>query len=226
MTDYRPGVREAHLLRKKDNPLFPPASRDVSNEALAGARLDDGQDLDRFMQSFQTLVQRAVALPPNAPSETVLEIKEQLDHSYQMACALPGDQSHIKQAIGKLLVVIMNAVRAGIGEDAYAARQLEEEVLAREAHFALQELPLVAALTHADSPIAEDELVPSLLSEEDARLERTLALFDAEQLDLLCRDARQWLQRADPERELDDAWRRLALIQAHYQRVRIQSDVN
>ncbi len=227
MTDYRPGVREAHLLRKKDNPLFPPAAREISNEALAAARLQDGQEMDRFMQSFQELVQRAVSLPPNAPSETILEIKEQLDRSYQMACALPGDQSQITEAISKLLMVIMNAVRAGIGDDAYAARQLEEEVLAREAHFALQQLPLVAALTHEDSPVAEDELVPSLLSEDETRLEQTLALFDHEQLEVISRDAQAWLQRIDADRSLGDAWRRLVLIQSYYQqRVRSDADID
>lgn len=224
--DYRPGVREAHLLRKKNNPLFPPGAREVGGDALATARLQDGLDMDRFMEEFQALVQRAVALDANAPSDEVLAIKEQLDHGYQKACALPGDQAPVKQAIRKLLDVIMRAVRSGIGNDAYAARQLEEEALAREAHFALQELPLVAALTHENSPVAENELIPSLLSEDDDSLERCLALFDEHQLASLCHDAEQWLQAADPQRSLVDAWRRLALIVSHYRRIQPQSDAN
>ncbi len=223
MTDYRPGVREAHLLRKKDNPLFPLAERQVSNEALATARLHDGLELDRFTQDFQALVQRAVTLEANAPSEAVLELKEQLDHSYQRACALPGDQSHIKAAIGKLLGIIMNAVRSGIGNDAYAAQQLEDEELAREAHFTLQETPLVAALTHAESPVAETELVPSLLSEDDAGLERCLSLFDTTQLASICAQAAEWLQAIDPQRSLAYAWRRLAIIQAYFSHLSAQT---
>lgn len=208
----RPGVREAHLLRKRGNPLFSRAARDVSNEQLAAARLADGVDMDRCVEAFQDLVQRAVELQPNTPSETILELKEELDRSYQQACALPGDQSQMKGAIRKLVGVIMQAVRSGIGNDAYAARQLAEEEMAREAHFELQELPLVAALTHPDSPVAADELVPSLLSEDDARLERTLAIFDDEQLAAICRDAEAYLTRIDPGRGLADAWRRQALI--------------
>ena len=123
-------------------------------------------------------MKRAVELEPNTPSETILEIKEQLDHSYQRVCALPGDQSAIKNAIRQLIEVIMKAVRSGIGNDAYAQRQLEEEIIAREAHFELQELSLVAALTHADSLVTEEEFVPSLLSEVDENLERCLLLFD------------------------------------------------
>jgi len=214
--DTRPGVREAHLLRKRDNPLFSRAAREVSNEALASARLQDGMEMDRFIQEFQALVQRAVALEPNTPSETVLELKEELDRGYQQACALPGDQSAVKAAIRKLLGVIMRAVRSGSGNDAYAARQLDEEDLARQTHFELQELPLVAALTHPESPVAADELIPSLLSEDDASLERCLTLFDDRQLAEIRQDAAQYLQRIDADRRLSDAWRRLDLIRRHF----------
>jgi hypothetical protein len=214
--DTRPGVREAHLLRKRDNPLFSHAAREVSNEELASARLEDGMEMDRFIQEFQVLVQRAVALAPNTPSETVLELKEELDRGYQQACALPGDQSAVKEAIRKLLGVIMRAVRSGIGNDAYAARQLDEEDMARQTHFELQGLPLVAALTHPESPVAADELIPSLLSEDDASLERCLTLFDDQQLAEIRQDAAQYLQRIDADRRLSDAWRRLDLIRSHF----------
>jgi len=120
----------------------------------------------------------------------------------------------------------MRAVRGGIGNDAYAANQLEEETLAREAHFALQELPLVAALTHAESPVAADELIPSLLSEPDDSLSRSLVLFDEQQLATLCHEAGRWLEQVDPERAQTDAWRRLALLQAYYSQLKPQSDAN
>lgn len=222
----QPGVRERHLLRKRNNPLFSEAARDVTNEELATARLDDGLEMDKFVQEFQVLVQRAVELDPNTPSETILEIKEQLDHSYQRVCALPGDQTTIKQAIRQLIEVIMNAVRSGIGNDAYAARQLEEEVIARQAHFELQEVPLVADLTHAESPVSEAEFIPSLLSEEDAGLERSLLLFDEGQLAIICNDAESYLLEIDPGKHLVEAWRRLALIQDYYRHLLPESAVN
>jgi len=222
----QPGVRESHLLRKQNNPLFNETARNVSNEALAEARMDDGVEMDQFVHEFQELVKRAVELEPNAPSETILEIKEQLDHSYQRACALPGDQSTIKNAIRQLIEVIMKAVRSGIGNDAFAERQLEEEIIAREAHFELQELPLVAALTHAESPVSEDEFVPSLLSEEDKNLERCLLLFDESQLAAICNEAEKYLLEIDPGKQLVDAWRRAVLIQAYYRRLLPETAAN
>jgi len=212
----KPGIREQHLLRRKHNPLFDQAQRDVSNEALARARLDDGVEMDGFMNDFQRLVQKAVDLKPNTPSETILDIKQELDRSYQQACALPGDQEHIKGAIEKLLRHIMQAIRAGAGNDAYAKQQLDEEETARKLHFELQELPLVAALTHPHSPIAEEELIPSLLSEPAETLMPTLQLFDEKQLASILIDAETLLQQRDPQRALADAWRGLELIEACY----------
>lgn len=213
-----PGVREAHLLRRRDNPLFEARSREVSADELADARLLDGSDLDRFMTRFQELVQQAAELPPDAAGETVLQLKEALDESYQQACALPGDQTHILESIATLTAAIMRAVRAGAGADAYAQRQLDEEDAARRSHYALQQLPLVAALTHPDGPIGEQELVPSLLSEDDERLRQTLAIFDPQQLSEICTEASHLLNGIDPQRTLDDAWRRLALIEQEYRR--------
>ncbi len=225
-SENRPGVRESHLLRKRNNPLFSDEARSVSNESLAAARMADGVEMDQFVQEFQTLVQRVVDLEPNTPSETILEIKEQLDHSYQRVCALPGDQSAIKKAIRQLIDVIMKAVRNGIGNDAYAERQLEEDMIARDAHFELQELPLAAALTHAESPISEEEFVPSLLSEDDDSLERCLLLFDENQLAAICNDSEVYLAKVDPDKKLVDGWRRLALIHNYYRRLLPESTAN
>ena len=216
----KPGIREQHLLRRNNNPLFDASRREVRSEDLATARLDDGQELDRFMSDFQSLVQRAVDLASNAPTETVLEIKAELDKSYQLACALPGDQTKIKQAITQLVNAVMHAIWKGIGEDdALAKQELEDEEMARRAHFSLQELPLVSALTHPDSPIGEDELLPSLLSEPDETLAPSLTIFDAEQLAVICEDARAFLTRQDPDRTLEDAWRRLELIESIYHQI-------
>ena len=214
----KPGIREQHLLRRSNNPLFDATHRDVRSEDLATARLDDGQELDQFMEEFQSLVQRAVDLEPNAPSETVLEIKAALDKAYQQACALPGDQAPIKQAITQLVAAIMRAIWSGIGEDALAKQELEDEEMARRAHFSLQELPLVSALTHPNSPIGEGELIPSLLSEPEETLAPSLTIFDVDQLSVLCEDARTFLSQQDPGRTLDDAWHRLELIEGIYRK--------
>jgi len=215
----RPGVRERHLLRKLNNPLFGKAGSRVGKDDLAQARIEDGLEKDRFLAAFQALVQRAVDLQPNTPSETVLEMKAELDRSYQQACALPGDMTPIKQSITRLVDLIMQAIHAGAGNDAHVQQQLVEEDIARKAHYELQEIALVAALMHPDSPVAGDELIPSLLSEAEQTLAATLTLFDEQQMAALCHEAGGFLARRDPERRLPDAWARLQLIEAHYRQL-------
>ena len=218
--EHRPGIREQHLLRKKDNPLFAAAGNRVGKDDLAQARLEDGMEKDRFLLALQELLGRAIDLPRNAPSETVLDIKEQLDRSYQQACALPGDMASVKQAIVRLAQTIMHAIRDGAGNDPHALQQLVEEDIARRAHFELQEIPLVAALMHPDSPVSADELIPTLLSEDNESLAAALSLFDEQQLASLCHDAAAFLAQHDPQRRLENAWTRLHLMQEHYRKMR------
>jgi len=214
--DRKPGVRELHLLRLQACPLVSEEKRSIDHVRLERARLHDNSDREAFMVDFQQLVQQAVELEPNTPSETILALKEQLDQAYQRACALPGDQEEIKGAIRKLVAVIMQSIRNGIGNDNYARRQLDDEDLAREEHFALQEIPLVSALTHADSPVAEDELVPCLLCEEPDTLARILHLFDDRQTGVILNDATRLLTEQDPDRAQVNAWQNLAAIQSYF----------
>ena len=48
----RPGIREQHLLRKQNNPLFNDSQRTVEQDALTRARIEDGIEGDRFAEAF------------------------------------------------------------------------------------------------------------------------------------------------------------------------------
>lgn len=217
--DRKPGMRELHLLRKKDNPLFSKDGARISNDQIYKARLEDDVDARDFMENFRKLVQEAVDLKPNTPSDTILDLKERLDQAYQHACALPGDTAEAKNAIRKLLDLIMKSVREGAGSDQVALQKLRDEDAARKAHFELQEIGLVAALTHDQSPVAEDELIPSLLSETEDILQITLALFDPDQLALILRDAEKFLNELDSKHHYTEAWSRLDVIRQQLERM-------
>ena len=77
-----------------------------------------------------------------------------------------------------------------------------------------------------ESPVAADELIPSLLSEAEQSLAATLTLFDEQQMAALCHDARVFLAQQDPERRLADAWARLQLIEDHYRRLQPSAPPN
>ena len=181
----KPGRHERHLLRRDLNPLFGSPPRETDPAELAEAQRRDRDEAQRFITELQELVRRAVELEPNETSDVILKLKEDLDKAYEQASGLGGDQTGNREAIRQLLIVIMNAVRQGAGHDARAQAELDDEDEARAAHFRLLEIPLIADLLAPDSPIGEDELPATLLSEAPDAVAAALLLFDQEQIDAL-----------------------------------------
>ena len=208
-----PGRHERQLRRRWESPLFPDQGGDP--EALRDARLRDRQESNAFLEALRTTVQRAVELSPREESQVVLDLKTDLDRLYETASSLGGDQRGNKEAIRRLVAIVMRAVWAGAEGDPQAEAELEQEGLARAAHFALLEEPLVADLLHPHSLISPQELVPTLLSVDAEALGAALELFDAGQLAHLAAEARALLEARDPQATaLPEAWARLAQIAA------------
>lgn len=179
---HRPGRRERHLRRQHENPLFAWPLREVAPEALLAAQREDHEDLERFREYFRALVQRAVDLPGDADSDTVLALKQDLERQYEQTYGLPEDHAQERSALGKLIDLIGKAVRRAAGADPLARQELDEEDEARKIHFRLLEQPLVADLLHPQGPIASQELAPSVLSATVSEVSALLEIFDPEQL--------------------------------------------
>lgn len=188
-----PGRRERHLLRKRDNPLFAESERSISGESLEEAQRLDHEELSAFITQFRKLVHEVVNLPASAESDMVLSIKERLDKSFEQSAGLADDQRETQEAIRRLLQLIMAAVRKGAAGDPVALSELAQEEQARTAHFELLQYPLVADLLAPDSPVATDELVPTLLSVPAQEFAAAVSLFDDEQLRLLHGEAEKLL---------------------------------
>jgi len=192
-----PGRHERHYRRKAGNPLFPDPMIVPNDAALLEAQRLDHEELVAFMTDLRELVQRAVDLRPNEESQVVLDLKADLDRAYEKASGLAEDQSGNKDAIRSLTAVIMASVRgAAAAGDGAAEHQLVEEDDARRIHYQLLEHPLVADLLAPDSVIRPDELAATLLSVSAPELGAALDLFDRDQLELLCRDARSIVVKA------------------------------
>ncbi|MFP5505006.1 MAG: hypothetical protein ACLGH6_02295 [Gammaproteobacteria bacterium] len=219
----RPGAHERQLIRCADNPLFPPERRHVIQVEVNRAQRLDAEEAVAFQDEFRSLVQRASELRPQEDSEVILKLKEELDRAYERCCGLPDAPVEIKTALRKLLEIVMRAVWRGAGDDAEAQVNLREEEAARAAHFQLLEQPLIADLIRPDSPIGPDELVPTLLSESETAVSAALELFDADQLTLMCQDARTRLDSLPPDAavrtmaqaRLHQLERHLAVLQGH-----------
>lgn len=193
-TSEQPGSHERHLLRKVGNPLFPGAPEFNDDILLNAQRLDHDAVL-AFQDSFRSLLEEVTSLTGNVESDVILQLKDRLDQSYEVACAVGGEQSQVKEAIRKLLRFIIASVRRGAGNDAHAQMELDQEEAAREAHFALLDSPLVTDLLQPESPILPDELIPVLLSSGKDDLQLALQIFDEVQLLAILEEGAKLLEK-------------------------------
>ena len=204
-----PGRHERYLVRKHNNPLFPESERALTSNLLNEAQRLDHEELVAYIGDLRKLVGEAVALGPHEQSEVILDLKERLDKFYEQACRLADDQTPNKEAIKKLVTVIMHAVLKGAGNDTLAQQQLAHEEEARRTHYALLENPLVADLLDPKSLIQEHELLPILLSAEQAEFEAAMTLFDPVQLAALCEQGAQLMEKLNGGDDLSQARQRL-----------------
>ncbi|MEO5343226.1 MAG: hypothetical protein H7842_07795 [Gammaproteobacteria bacterium SHHR-1] len=185
----RPGRHERHFRRRLDNPLMPRPLRGYSDKDLLEVQRLDHEELVAFIEELKQLVVRAIELPPNADSETVLGLKGQLERAYATSAALADEQSAHQAALAELIEVIMRVVRRHAEGDSLAAAELAQEDAARRVHFSLLQQPLVADLLHPHSLIQADELAAVLLAEPEPGLLAALELFDPVQLGEILRQA-------------------------------------
>lgn len=180
------GPEERHLRRRQGNPFLPSYTDAEMASRTTAAHRGDQQRAEQFEQEFRRLVEACVTLEPNSESETVLQLKSELDRAAVTAAGLPGERSEQLDAIDRLIALIMSAVRRGAEGDAVAQRELDDEAEARRVNRELLKWPLVADLMLPSSPIPEDELLATLLGSHDDELEAALWLFGPEQVsDLL-----------------------------------------
>jgi len=209
----QPGMHERHLQRKLNNPLF--EQQHITHSDITAAQILDNQAHDRFMPDFNSLLQEVANLSGQVETETLNELKARLDKSYAQISALPGETGPFKQAIRKLITVITTSVMHNSEQDPMATSKLEDENAARLLHYDLQDLPLIADITNKDSPITEEELVPSLLSEQEAGLAAALPMFSKHQLLQIQANAEINLTALQAKgQDMTHGWQNLELISA------------
>lgn len=209
-----PGRHERHLQRRLGSRLFPRPVEEPVDEVLLDAQRQDHEELIAFVADLRNAVRRAVNLEANAASEAVLGLREDLERLYERSAGVADDQTANRSALRRLVDVIVRSVRRSAGGDPLAQAEIDQAEAARALHFEQLEHPIVADLLAPDSLVEADELVPTLLSESEPALEAALQLFDGEQLARLCVDARVLLLMRDPDRQLAQAWERLARMES------------
>jgi len=210
------GMHERHLRRKDGNPLYGvPAPKYTQGDYMQARRLDS-EEMNAFQNEMQEVIQQAIDLPSNVESEVVLELRGKLDQLYTRCSGFGSSCGTHKQSIRKLIDIVMNAVWQAAADDPMARMELEHEELARQQHFCLLEYPLISDLMRPDTPITQDELVPTLLQADEDELEAVMWMFEPEQLEDIRNQANTLLTRLKEQGyELADAWENLRHIEEH-----------
>ncbi len=194
-----PGAFERHLIRREKNPLFGERQTVVTSDSLMEAQQKDHDILQKFMMDFREVMSQTVSFKPNEESEIILQVKDKLDKLYATSASIADDQQKVRESIKKLLTIIMKSVRKGAENDAHALQELEQEDMAREANYAFLESKLVADILDPDSPIENEDLIPTLLSANKDDLALASQLFDQEQLTYILTEAESLLNKLESE---------------------------
>ncbi len=177
-----PGAYERQFIRAQKHPqLFP--KFDCSTQQLRLDQQQDQQEAENFQQDLIQLIQIVVDLDNQTDSQILLNIKAELEQAYTLACSLSQDQTQNKQAIARLIEVIIQTIEQHRDpNDQLALKELEMEKQAREIHFNMIENPTIADLLREEPPFEQQSLLAVLLSENESSCMQCLSLFDDDQI--------------------------------------------
>ena len=193
-----PGCRERHLRRKLGNPLFPAGERGKTTSELDTEQRRDDDELSAFLSRVKALVASVGRLSPDSAAADVIELKSRADAYYEQCLGLPGDQRRVKAALIKLITELTR-LNMRTARDTRALVELQHEQVRRLAHFTRLEFPITGDICREQSPVAEGELVPTLLSEPEDAIDAALGLFDTERIAVIRDEARTLIERRRKE---------------------------
>ncbi len=188
-----PGSQERHLIRKYDNPLFG-AVEVLTQVDVDHARQNDIDEYQSFLEDFNILLNEVSVLTGAVETEMILAMKERIDTLYECCVSFGVEQNEYKTALQKLHHTIMNAIRQAAKADSMALKELEREQEVRKLHIELMEYKLVSDLLRSDSPIKDNELVPTLLSEDAEAVQVVMSLFEPKQQQAIRNEAKALLE--------------------------------
>lgn len=210
-----PGCWERHLQRQYNNPLFlHRLHHPMTQEDIEMARRRDEEERRAFQKAFEELLQAVSTLQAQVEAKIVLHLKNKIDSLYEQCAGLGGNFITQKQGLRQLYNLIMQAIWASGIKDPQTILDLEKEVADHQMHLTLLERPLVAHLLHPKSPIVEEDIIPTLLTEDETSLRAAMSLFNPQQQQILCQEARKLLtQLKQRGYSLPTAWVRLDMME-------------
>lgn len=179
----RPGAAERHLQRRYNNPLFPLHRQMVTAHDVHEARLADNQALQDVRNELNE-VSRAFFEKPELPLNWLPYLegyRDHLDRLDERRLAAGGQNAALGDAMAALRADILATWRGEIQNSRQSLATLDQDETRRaERRTLLYGCDWTAQLLSHGSLIPPEEVVPALLSESPAELEKAVAGLQAE----------------------------------------------
>lgn len=163
---HDPGAYEAQLKRRFDNPYFSPLRRVISQQELSAAKQIDCEDFEKVKVRFLEILFEVDTLPEIAAILKLHALRESIDDFVYFAMGVGGPAKILVHKADELRGRIISNMQDAFSDDLETLEAIEkadsyhrDEVNKFNCEFSSQ-------LARDDSPIAEDEVLPSLLSED------------------------------------------------------------
>ena len=161
-----PGAFERHLIRRYNNPLFAPERREITHAEIDEAKAQDARDIQRLDENWNRLIAEIRALPEKITSSTVDDLRERIDELIQIGLGIGGHAHGITSKAKELRQMLIQTWAKGLEGHPDAKLALEKSERFNQEYGARFENPFVAELSRENSPIPEEEIIASLLTEK------------------------------------------------------------
>ncbi|RWL77970.1 MAG: hypothetical protein EOR69_28510 [Mesorhizobium sp.] len=165
-----PGAREAYLIKRWNNPYFVPSRRSVSTEELFEAQKADG---DRYLlaQSLLSGLSKEIGeLPSPMTVADLHKIRTDLDELIRFAVSVGGRAKTIAVQADRIRDTVVMTIREAYSGDDEALEKIEKADTYHKDHVRKFYLPIMAEILGADRTTPDEELIPSLVSEDPATI--------------------------------------------------------
>lgn len=165
-----PGCFETHLLRRLNNPLFPPSERVVTKQELRNAKALDGRDAAAFKQAFEDHVKEGIGMGGPESLGYVTDYLKRTLEMMERAAAIGGDREEEERVLETALAACKELLNSNTGPGAGATLERAINLHGLQIHNSF-----LAQSSRDDSPIPRDTegWLRALLSEDEETIEHT-----------------------------------------------------
>lgn len=161
-----PGCFERHLQRRYANPLFPHGQRSVTLEDITAAQLKDLHDYNQLRDSFLTFVQKTSELPSIMSAIRVSSLRQEIERLIERATEIGLLAQEIRTVLVETRRDMLATLRQSVKAYPTALEALDKANRQYDSSWPLISNHFIAQLSRSDSPIINEDIVPSLLSED------------------------------------------------------------